>query len=97
MLRRLQDDALLHGVSHLIVDEAHERSEESDFLLMAIARMLPANPTLRVLLMSATLNADLFSAYFGGAPTLTIPGRTFPVTPLYLEDAIELTRHVVRK
>ena len=46
--------------------------------------------------MSATLDAALFSGYFGGAPTLTIPGRTFAVTPLYLEDAIELTGHVVK-
>ena len=47
-------------------------------------------------MMSATLNSSLFSGYFKGAPTLSIPGRTFPVTALFLEDALELTAHKVR-
>jgi hypothetical protein len=69
----------LAGVSHVIVDEVHERSEDSDFLLMVLRDLLPHHPKLRVVLMSATMNAALFSTYFGGAPVITIPGRTFPV------------------
>ena len=47
--------------------------------------------------MSATLDADLFSSYFGGAPLLTVPGRTFPVAHYYLEDVLERTGHVIEE
>src|SRR5690554_2979233 len=49
------------------------------------------NKSHRVVLMSATVNAERFSDYLGGAPILRVPGRTFPVQELYLEDAVELT------
>ena len=49
-------------------------------------------PLLRVILMSATVDAEKIAAYFGGCPTLQVPGRTFPVDTRYLEDAVELTR-----
>ena len=80
ILRRLQEDPSLAGVSHVVVDEAHERTADGDFLLMVLRRLLRTRDDLRVLLMSATLDATLFSSYFGDAPTLTIPGRTFEVT-----------------
>ncbi len=64
---------------------------------MVIRDLLPNFPRLRVVLMSATMNADLFSRYFHGAPVITIPGRTFPVRDLYLEHALELTQHVVQR
>ncbi|WAR00710.1 DHX57-like protein [Mya arenaria] len=91
VLRRLEGDTTLDGVTHLIIDEVHERSEESDFLLMYLRDMLPRRPDLKVILMSATLNAQLFSDYFGGCAVLDIPGRTFPVDQYFLEDAIEFT------
>ena len=47
--------------------------------------------------MSATLNAELFSSYFGGAPLVTVPGRTFPVNHYYLEDILEHTGHIVEE
>ena len=47
--------------------------------------------------MSATLDANLFSSYFGGAPVLTVPGRTFPVSTYYLEDLLEQTGHIVEE
>ena len=50
----------------------------------------------KIVLMSATLDAELFNRYFGGAPSVKFPGRAFPVTDLYLEDALELTRHSIR-
>ncbi|XP_050406702.2 putative ATP-dependent RNA helicase DHX57 [Patella vulgata] len=74
ILRRLEGDPMLHGVSHLIIDEVHERTEESDFLMMILRDLLVTRTDLKVILMSATLNADLFSRYFGCCPTVEIPG-----------------------
>ena len=60
--------------------------------MMVLRDMLPQRPDLRILLMSATLNAQLFSDYFVSCPVVDIPGRTFPVEQFFLEDTIELTR-----
>lgn len=95
LLRRLASDPLLGNVTHVIVDEVHERSEESDFLLLILKHILRERKDLKVILMSATLNAQLFSDYFGGAPVLDIPGRTFPVEQLFLEDILEASDFVM--
>lgn len=95
LLRRLASDPLLGNVTHVIVDEVHERSEESDFLLLILKHILQERKDLKVILMSATLNATLFSDYFGGAPVLDIPGRTFPVEQLFLEDILEVSDFVM--
>ncbi|XP_060781858.1 putative ATP-dependent RNA helicase DHX57 isoform X2 [Neoarius graeffei] len=81
LLRRLEGDTQLRGVTHIIVDEVHERTEERS--------------DLKIILMSATLNAGLFSQYFHKCPTIHIPGRTFPVEQFFLEDAIAMTRYVM--
>jgi ATP-dependent RNA helicase DHX29 len=78
-------------VTHIIVDEVHERSIDSDFLLIVLKQLVQQRPDLKVVLMSATLDAEKISAFFGGCPTLSVPGRTFPVTVNHLEDAVELT------
>jgi HrpA-like RNA helicase len=91
LLRRLSEDPLLAGVSHVVVDEVHERSLDSDFLLVLLRDVLPHRPSLRVILMSATLNAAAFSAYFKGAAVAQIPGYTFPVQEHYLEDILQVT------
>ena len=101
LMRRLEEDPELDGVTHLFVDEVHERSMESDFLLMVLRDLLGRKPSLKLVLMSATMNVNLFSRYFTlrgnpSVPTLKVAGRTFPVTPLYLEDALELTQHKIR-
>ena len=67
----------------------HERSLDSDFLLVLLRDVLPHRPTLRVILMSATLNAAAFSAYFKGAAVAQIPGFTYPVQEHYLEDILQ--------
>lgn len=95
LLRRLQSEPMLDSVSHIIVDEVHERSEESDFLLLILKELLAKRRDLRVILMSATLNATLFSNYFGSAPVLEIPGRTFPVEQLFVEDILERSGFVL--
>lgn len=63
----------LTGVSHLIVDEIHERGMNEDFLIIILRDLLPRRPDLRIILMSATINANLFSQYFGNAPVIHIP------------------------
>ncbi|XP_049284337.1 putative ATP-dependent RNA helicase DHX57 [Anopheles funestus] len=95
LLRRLQSDPTLTSVTHIIVDEVHERSEESDFLLLILKELLFKRTDLKVILMSATLNSNLFSSYFGDIPVLDIPGRTFPVEQLFLEDILERSEFVL--
>ncbi|XP_019623182.1 PREDICTED: putative ATP-dependent RNA helicase DHX57 isoform X1 [Branchiostoma belcheri] len=97
LLRRLEGDSLLEGITHIIVDEVHERSEESDFLIMVLKDLLPKRPDIRIILMSATLNADLFSMYFGNCPVIEIPGKIFPVDQYFLEDAIDFTSYVIEE
>ncbi|KAL8672099.1 MAG: hypothetical protein Q9168_003431 [Polycauliona sp. 1 TL-2023] len=89
VMRMLEASDDLHEITHLVLDEVHERTIESDFLLIVLRKLLVRRPTLKVILMSATVDAAKFSDYFGGAPVLTVPGRTFPVQTRYLEDAIE--------
>ena len=91
LLRRLQGDGALRGVTHVCVDEVHERDLNTDFLLIILRRLLPSRPKLRLILMSATLNAQLFADYFGGAPAIHVPGRAFPVTAHTLEHVLDVT------
>ncbi|KAG1867923.1 P-loop containing nucleoside triphosphate hydrolase protein [Suillus subalutaceus] len=76
-------------ITHIIIDEVHERSIESDFLLIVLKSLLSQRSDLKIILMSATVDADKLSNYFNGCPTLHVPGRTFPVDVRFLEDAIE--------
>ncbi|KAL1319937.1 hypothetical protein HN51_064658 [Arachis hypogaea] len=91
LLRRLLSDRNLNGITHVFVDEIHERGMNEDFLLIVLKDLLPRRPDLRLVLMSATLNAELFSNYFGSAPTFHIPGFTYPVRAHFLEDVLEMT------
>jgi ATP-dependent RNA helicase DHX29 len=68
-------------------------SIDTDFLLIILRSLLERRPELKVILMSATVDADKFSRYLDNAPIMTVPGRTFPVQTKYLEDAIELTHY----
>ncbi|CAB0037009.1 unnamed protein product [Trichogramma brassicae] len=97
LLQRLSGDPQLKSVTHIIVDEVHERSAESDFLLMLLKKLLVKKPNLKVILMSATLKSDVFSSYFGQVPIINIPGRTFPVQQIFLEDILELTNYVIEE
>ncbi|RDX56021.1 P-loop containing nucleoside triphosphate hydrolase protein [Lentinus brumalis] len=78
-------------ITHIIIDEVHERTIESDFLLIVLKSLLVQRPELKIVLMSATLEAGKISNYFGGCPVLSVPGRTFPVDVRFLEDAVEFT------
>lgn len=102
LLRRLQSSgessqdmlSALADVSHVVVDEVHERSLDTDFLLVLLRDVLKKRKSLKVILMSATLDAAAFEEYFGGPSVVgkvQIPGRTFPVEDYYLDDIIRLT------
>ncbi|XP_023541029.1 DExH-box ATP-dependent RNA helicase DExH5, mitochondrial-like [Cucurbita pepo subsp. pepo] len=91
LLRRLLVDRNLKGITHVIVDEIHERGMNEDFLLIVLKDLLPRRPELRLILMSATLDAELFSSYFGGAQIIHIPGFAHPVRTHFLEDILEMT------
>jgi ATP-dependent RNA helicase DHX29 len=91
VMRMLEGSNDLSEVTHLVLDEVHERSIDSDFLLIVLKKLLARRQDLKVVLMSATVDAERFSKYLGGAPVLNVPGRTFPVQVAYLEDAVELT------
>ncbi|GLT91891.1 hypothetical protein SLE2022_097530 [Rubroshorea leprosula] len=91
LLRRLLVDKNLKGVTHVIVDEIHERGMNEDFLLIVLKDLLPHRPELRLILMSATLDAELFSSYFGGAPIIHIPGFTYTIQTHFLENILEMT------
>ncbi|KIL70700.1 hypothetical protein M378DRAFT_194963 [Amanita muscaria Koide BX008] len=79
-------------ITHIIIDEVHERTIESDFLLIVLKSLLSHRNDLKVILMSATVDAEKVSAYFDHCPTLHVPGRTYPVDVRYLEDAVEMTK-----
>lgn len=88
LLRRLENG--LRGISHIIVDEIHERDVDTDFLLVVLRDMVHTYPDLRIILMSATIDTNLFSDYFNNCPLLEVPGRTFEVKQYFLEDCVEL-------
>ncbi|KAJ8753423.1 hypothetical protein K2173_019822 [Erythroxylum novogranatense] len=82
----------ISDITHIIVDEIHERDRYSDFMLAIIRDLLPSYPRLRLILMSATLDAERFSRYFGGCPIIRIPGFTYPVGSFYLEDVLSILK-----
>ncbi|XP_028396420.1 ATP-dependent DNA/RNA helicase DHX36-like [Dendronephthya gigantea] len=90
ILRWLMSDSDLSRASHIIIDEIHERSTHSDFLLIVVRDILPRRPELKVVLMSATLNAEMFSKYFNNCPMLNIPGFTFPVVQHFLDEIVSI-------
>uniref|UniRef100_A0A3Q2PRE9 RNA helicase n=1 Tax=Fundulus heteroclitus TaxID=8078 RepID=A0A3Q2PRE9_FUNHE len=93
ILQWLRSDPLLSSISHLVLDEIHERNLQSDVLLVIVKELLNLRDDLKVILMSATLNAEKFSNYFDKCPMIHIPGLTFPVEEFLLEDIIEMTRY----
>ena len=83
LLAETRADPLLRAYDTIIIDEAHERSLNIDFLLGIIRRILTRRKDLKLIVSSATLDAELFSAFFGNAPALKVPGRLFPIAIEY--------------
>ncbi|UJR34291.1 hypothetical protein I4U23_021695 [Adineta vaga] len=88
LLRKLESG--LRGISHVIVDEIHERDINTDFLLVLLRDMLNAYPQMKVILMSATIDVTLFRDYFFNCSIIEIEGRVFDVREYFLEDIIQL-------
>ena len=94
LLAEIQNDPLLRRYDTLIIDEAHERSLNIDFILGYLARLLPQRPDLKVIITSATIDSERFAAHFGvegrPAPIIEVSGRTYPVEIRYRPlDGIE--------
>ncbi|XP_076283148.1 ATP-dependent RNA helicase DHX30 [Lasioglossum baleicum] len=85
ILRRLQSNPTLEGISHIIIDEAHERTLQIDILLNLMKKLLTTKPDLKLIIMSATVNTELFQQYFSCA-AIEIPGKMYPVKMHFLED-----------
>ncbi|MHB1445517.1 MAG: ATP-dependent RNA helicase HrpA [Acidimicrobiales bacterium] len=83
LLAELQRDRDLGRYDTLIVDEAHERSLNIDFILGYLKSLLPRRPDLKVIVTSATIDTERFSAHFDGAPVVEVTGRTYPVEVRY--------------
>lgn len=83
LLAEIQQDRLLRKYQVLIIDEAHERSLNIDFLLGYLKRLLPQRRDLKVIITSATIDVEKFSQHFGDAPVVSVSGRTYPVEILY--------------
>ncbi|KAH9518412.1 3'-5' RNA helicase ythdc2 [Bulinus truncatus] len=87
-------DSCLNNVTHIIVDEVHERDRFTDFLLLCMKEALPRHPNLRLILMSATLNLELFSGFFNNCPVICVPGNLFQVDEYFLEDILKWTGYI---
>lgn len=83
LLAEIQTDRLLRQYDTLIIDEAHERSLNIDFLLGYVKEILPRRPDLKVIITSATIDPERFSEHFGDAPIVEVSGRTYPVEVRY--------------
>jgi ATP-dependent helicase HrpA len=91
LLRELERDPLLERYDTLIIDEAHERNLNVDFLLGICRRLVERRPDLRVIVTSATIETARFAEFFGGAPVVDVEGRSYPVDvryrPMHEEDS----------
>ncbi|MFJ8310023.1 MULTISPECIES: ATP-dependent RNA helicase HrpA [unclassified Streptomyces] len=96
LLAEIQTDRELRAYDTIIIDEAHERSLNIDFLLGYLAQLLPKRPDLKVVITSATIDPERFSRHFGDAPIVEVSGRTYPVEvryrPLLEEDSEDSDR-----
>ncbi|HEU4621796.1 MAG TPA: ATP-dependent RNA helicase HrpA [Burkholderiaceae bacterium] len=79
LLAETQTDPLLRAYDTIIIDEAHERSLNIDFLLGYLRQLLPRRPDLKLIVTSATIDAERFSKHFNDAPVVEVSGRTYPV------------------
>ncbi|MGL0954648.1 ATP-dependent RNA helicase HrpA [Vibrio vulnificus] len=83
LLAEIQHDRFLNQYDTIIIDEAHERSLNIDFILGYLKELLPRRPDLKVIITSATIDPERFSNHFGGAPIIEVSGRTYPVETRY--------------
>ncbi|HYO31527.1 MAG TPA: ATP-dependent RNA helicase HrpA [Nocardioidaceae bacterium] len=94
LLAEIQRDRDLRRYDTIIIDEAHERSLNIDFILGYLKRLLPRRPDLKVIITSATIDPERFAAHFGGAPVIEVSGRTYPVEVRYRELVDDQTQGI---
>lgn len=93
LLNEIMSDRLLNKYSLIMIDEAHERSLNIDFLLGYIKKILPKRPDLKVIISSATIDTEKFSKFYNNATIISVSGRLFPVETLYLPiDEMEIKK-----
>eukprot|EP00835_Amoeboradix_gromovi_P004977 NODE_428_length_8761_cov_0.779612.p1 type:complete len:889 gc:universal NODE_428_length_8761_cov_0.779612:2519-5185(+) len=85
ILKNIQDDPTLSQFSVIIIDEAHERTTNTDILLGLLKEILTIRKDLKIIISSATLDADKFSKFFDNAPILNVPGKTYPIDVYYTQ------------
>ncbi|SDJ23311.1 ATP-dependent helicase HrpA [Lentzea albidocapillata subsp. violacea] len=97
LLAEIQTDATLSRYDTIIIDEAHERSLNVDFLLGYLKQLLPRRPDLKIIITSATIDPQRFSQHFGDAPVIEVSGRTYPVETRYrpLEEDDDQTQGII--
>ncbi|MBN2685049.1 MAG: ATP-dependent RNA helicase HrpA [Pontiellaceae bacterium] len=98
LLAETQHDRHLLQYDCIVIDEAHERSLNIDFLLGYLKTLMPVRPDLKIVISSATLDAEAFSAFFDDAPVIGVEGRTYPVEDFFLPPGKdeELDNHILR-
>lgn len=87
----MSGDAVLESLTHIIIDEVHERDKLSDFLLICLRENLRKGANIKLILMSATINVAKFQSYFDNAELLEIPGRLFSIQQHFLAEVLEMT------
>ncbi|XP_056600309.1 ATP-dependent RNA helicase A [Triplophysa dalaica] len=92
LLRKLESG--IRGISHVIVDEIHERDLNSDFLLVVLRDVIQTYPDVRIILMSATIDTTMFREYFFNCPVIEVHGRAHAVQEYFLEDCIQMTQFI---
>lgn len=98
LLRTLMgDDSALAMITHIIVDEVHERDRFCDFLLIALKDALAKYRSLKIILMSATIDASIFIKYFNNCPVINVPGKLYDVDIYYLEDILKMTNYMTKE
>jgi ATP-dependent helicase HrpA len=98
LLAEIQRDRYLSAYDCIIIDEAHERSLNIDFLLGYLKQILPKRPDLKLIITSATIDVEKFSKHFNDAPVVEVSGRTFPVDIVYdnmQESTLDLERLII--
>lgn len=82
-------DSSIANVTHIVLDEVHERDRFCDFLLIVLRDLLVKFRNLHLVLLSATLDTAIFSKYFMNCPVLSVPGKMYPVKEYFLEDVLK--------
>ncbi|XP_022125421.2 ATP-dependent DNA/RNA helicase DHX36 [Pieris rapae] len=97
LLSELESNQALSNFSHIILDEVHERDTHVDLAMAMLKQILKKRKDLKLILMSATLDAEVLSTYFDDCPVVYIEGLAYPVTDVYLEDILKLTDYQIPK